>query len=542
MEITNEIKTEEKIEVKESNTVEKRKKTLKNFFFGWIKDNYDRAFIGILIVAFILRIAVFVITKNQAIWFDAAEYMSTAKYWAGIGNMSDIWYYRRGFFWPLFGALFFKLGLGETAINLVYNVLFSTGTVVVSYFLIRDMFNKRYALFASIGVTFSWVFLFFTGRPSNEIPATFFLLLSLLLFWKGYEMEKGKKYIYFSAFFLAISVLTRMQNLMFIPIFLVLVFAKEKFKFLKNKSLWIGLLIFALVLLPLFVIYTQHFGNPITDIMSWVFGIKVGGSPVQAREYPLSNIFLYLKDLPYNLTIPIFVLFVIGSLYFFMDLFLGFDKIFKNRNIQTKLFTFLWILLPLLILGYLDTSAQQRYTLMQHPFMFMIAAIPLFEVGKLLEKHSKINKKIISVLIIIGFIAALVPNLVWANQLTESKKTSYQEVKWAGEWLKENSNLDDMIITNSFPQISYYAERKIATFSEGLKNPEAHDSKSIFNESEFDTFVNESKPRYIVVSIFEGHEEWMLNYPVKNNNTWTPVQGYKQGEQPVLIIYQSNFK
>lgn len=538
---------EELIETKtravlETEKIEKRKKILRDFFLGWIKDNYDKAFLIVLILAFALRIWVMIITKDQAMWFDAAEYMSTAKYWAGIGNMNDIWYYRRGFFWPLFASFFFRLGFGETAINVV-TVLFSTGSVAVSYFLIRDMFSKKYALFSSIGLAFSWVFLFFTGRPSNEIPATFFLLLSLLFFWKGYELKQGNKFIYFSSFFLAISVLTRMQSLMFIPIFFVFIFLKEKFAFLKNKSLWIAFLVFIIVMFPFFIIYNQHFGNPLADILSYDLGINLGDKGLnQTTTTPkgnIKNLPMYLVDLPYNLTLPIFILFLLGSLFFFADIFLGIDKIFKNKPIKDKFFVLLWILFPLLVLGYIDVYAQQRYTLMQHPFFFMIAAIPFFEAGKLLEKNSKLNSKFITILIIIIFIVALIPNLLWANQLIENKKTSYYEVKLAGEWIKQNSNLGDMVITNSFPQISYYSERKVATFGDCYNSPEAH--KPACTKDEFDAFVKDVKPRFMILSIFEGHEDWMLNYPMKHNNTWTPVQAYQQNNQPVLIIYQANY-
>ena len=65
--------------------IEKRKRNLKKWLFGWVEDNYDKAFIGVLILAFALRIWVFTLTKDQAAWFDAAEYLSTAKKWAGIG-------------------------------------------------------------------------------------------------------------------------------------------------------------------------------------------------------------------------------------------------------------------------------------------------------------------------------------------------------------------------------------------------------------------------------------------------------------------------
>jgi 4-amino-4-deoxy-L-arabinose transferase-like glycosyltransferase len=516
---------------------EKRKKWIKNKLFGWVEDNYDKTFLIVLLVALIIRILVFTITKDQAMWFDAAEYMSTAKYWAGIGDMSDVWYYRRGFFWPFFGSLFFRCGLGEKAIRFA-TVLFSTGIVAVSYFLIKNMFNKKYALFACIGLTFSWVMLFFTGRPMTSIPGTFFLLLSLLCFWKGYELKQGNKFMYLFPVFFALAVLTRMQYLMFIPVFFIFIFIKEKFKFLKNKSLWMALLIFLLCLVPLFIMYNQHFGNPISDIMTYYLGINAGTAPVSS-DFALKNIPQYLFDLPYNLTKPIFFLFVLGAIYFFADLVLGFDKIFKNKKIQKKFFIFLWIVVPLGIIGYFNTYAQQRYSMPQHPFFFLIAAIPLFKIGGLIKKHFKINKKIIASLLVIIFVLCLIPNVIWANQLIENKKLSYYELKPAGEWIKENSEEGDMIITNSFPQISYYSERKVATFGTCYNNPEAH--APLCSEEEFYQFVDDVKPTFIVWSVFQSHDEWILNYIQTNEDLWIPVQGYNQGEQPIVIIFQANY-
>ena len=518
-------------------SLKKRKDWIKNKLFGWVEDNYDKSFLIVLLVALAIRIAFFMITKDQAMWFDAAEYLSTAKYWAGIGEMNDIWYYRRGFFWPFLASLFFRVGLGDAAIRFI-TVLFSTGIVAVSYFLIKTMFNKKYALYSCIGLTFSWVMLFFTGRPMTSIPATFFLLLSLLFFWKGYELKQGNKFIYLFALFLALSVLTRMQSLMFLPVFFVFIFIKEKFKFLKNKSLWIALLIFILILSPLVVMYSQHFGNPITDILSYALGINVGEGVATTSRGTFSNIPMYFKNLPENLTKSIFYLFILGIFYFFADLFLGFDKIFKNKKIQKLFFVFLWIVFPLAIIGYMDSYAQPRYTMPQAPFFFLIAAIPLFKIGGFIRKKVKFNKKIMAGLILIVFLVALIPNVTWANQLTKDKLLSYYELKPAGEWIKENSELGDMVITNSFPQISYYSERKVTTFNNCYENPEAHTGGC--SEEEFYEFVEDVKPRFMMWSVFQGHADWTIQY-IQNNSIWTPVQAYGQAEQPIIIIYESNF-
>ncbi len=509
--------------------IKKRKDWIKDKLFGWVKGNYDKVFIAVLIIAFILRFIIFLKTMNQPVWQDAANYLATAKNW-GLGlNLNDIWYYRRGFFWPVFSAFFFKIRLGEIAIRFT-EVLFATGTVAISYFLIKDMFNKKLALLTSIGVTFSWIMLFFVGRPMNSIPASFFLLLSLLFFWKGYELKQGNKFLYLFAVFYAIACLTRMQYLMFAPIFLIYFFIKEKFKFFKNKQLWICLGIFLLMLLPFFISYGNHYGNPLVDIGQYYF--KIGGtastSEAGAVEPFLPKLDDYFRDLPYILSKSVFVAFLIGVFCFFINLFLGFDKIFKNKNIQKKFFVFLWIVIPFLILSYMaaDSYIEQRYIMPTLPFLFLIVSAGVLKIVTFVFKQLKLNKKFLIFALCLVMVVLLVSNILWANELIESKKSSYLEVKQAGLWLKENSNPEDMIISRSQPQLVYYAERNI----DGLWG----------NESFFEEGLKELEPRYLVLSMFEPHPPWLLQYPQIHNETWVPVKVYPSPEgQPLLIIYEN---
>jgi len=525
------------------NQLDKRKQTLKHFFTGWIKDNYDKAFLIILIAALIIRIWIFTKTLDQALWYDAANYLATSKKWGlGLTHVNDIWYYRRGAFWVFFGALIFKIGLGETTIRFA-TTLFSTGIVFVSYFLIKDMFNKKLALMASIAMTFSWVILFFTGRPMTSIPATFFLLTALLFFYKGYILDKNKKFIWLFGLFFALSVLTRMQYAMFIIPFLIAVFLKEKFRFLLNKHLWISVLIFALIFSPHFYSHYVHYGNPVTDIAGWYFGVEIGeAETVHQRDF--SKIFDYFKDLPYSLSKPIFILFLIGLFYFFTDLVLGFDKVFKNKNLQKKIFILFWIITPLFVLGYITDYVEQRYYIQILPFLFTIAFVPLLKIENLITKNFKITKKLATLFIFVILILILVypnlttfpntkSNLAWGKELIDAKKSSYYPVKQSGEWIKQNSDPGDVIISNSKPQTIYYSERKSYTLAEtaGNKyNPEEQ-TEEIFNKN-----VSEIKPKFLIISAFENHQQRMIEYPQKYQ--LIPIQAYPNNQQPTLIIYE----
>jgi len=512
--------------------IEKRKTKIKNFFLGWVKDNYDKIFIGIFILAFIIRLWIFFKTMNQPFWWDEADYLAAAKNWAGINpNLQDIWYYRRGFLWPLIGSLFFRIGLGEIGMRFL-EVLFSTGIVAVSYFIISKMFNKKLALLTSLALSFSWIILFFAGRVLTDIPAAFFLLLALLFFWKGYVLKEGNKFLYLFGLCFGLAMLTRMQSVMLIPPFFIYIFIKEKFKMFKNKHLWIAIGIFLLLLVPQFVLYTMHYGNPFTDIASHYLGIGTSSNPVVEGDKRVlsSAVFNYFTDLPYMLSIPVFVIFLIGIISFFGDLFIGFDKLLKNDLLQAKLFALTWILSLFFLMGYIGmiSYVEERYMTAALPFLFLIFVSGLLFLVENLSKPLHLNKKIVSVVIILSLILLFIPNLNNTIQLTDSKLTSYSEIKQAGEWIKSNSNISDVIITASRPQIVYYSERPV----------QSSDPKVWDNASSFESVVKELKPAYLVLSTFEQSPDWLYSYPEKNTDKLVPVKAFYQNQQPVVIIYK----
>lgn len=522
---------------------------LKKFSFSWIKDNYDKLFLFILGLAFSIRFWIFFKTMNQPIWWDAADYLSAAIRWAGINsNLIDMWYYRRGFFWPLFESLFFATGIGEIGVRIAL-VLFSTGIVGISYFLIKDMFNKKLAILVSIGLTFSWVFMFFTGRPLNNLPASFFLLISLFFFWRGYVLKKGNRYIYLFGIFFAITCLTRMQYLMSAIPLLLFVFVKEKHRFLFNKHLWIAVGIFVLIFIPQFYLHYQHFGNPLSDLATYYLG--VGGSAsgeVGVTLAKTSDLFLYFNNLPYILDgnskgyyslftfSPIYFLFVIGFLIFFLDTILGFDRIFRDDEIQKKFFVLVWIAISFLFLGYMAPQLEQRYIMDNLPFLFLIAVYPY----SLMEKYltQTFNMKSRNAFLLISFVLflMLIPNIIFGNNLIESKKTSYLEVKQAGLWIKDHSNPTDIVISDSLPQITYYSERSTYPFSLAYRRDLIPG-----NESDLLDFINSNKPKFMTLTAFERQYDWALAFPQNHPEMVVPVQVYKQNEQPVLVIYEFKY-
>jgi len=454
------------IKASSETAIEKRKSKLNQFFFGWIQNKYDKAFLLVLAASIIAGLWFFLISKGQPLWYDSANFLSTAKKLAfGLSNVNDIWYYRRGFLWVLISAFFFKTGIGEIGIQFS-GVLFYTGFVFVSYLLLREMIDKKTALFASTLLAFSWVLLFFVGRSMTDIPAAFFLTLALFLFWKGYVLKKGNKYLYLFGFFFGLTALTRFESMIFILPFFVYIFLDQKLKMFMDKKLWITLGIFIITLMPHFILYSMHYGFFLTDIFSYYLGIgaqatSLGSSASAATFANLFDYFGFSVGLPYVLmgtqsssflTIlgGILVVFmIIGAILFFVNLFLGFDKIFKDKEIQKKFFILIWMLFPLLVLGWINAgSVEQRYIMQIFPFLFLIVAIPFTKLEGLLVKHFKIKQATAIVLVFLILLGTIIPGIVWAKSLVDMKKSSYLQVEESALWLKANSNPNDIIINN----------------------------------------------------------------------------------------------
>lgn len=525
--------------------VEKRKEVVSNFFTSWITSNYDKLFLIILAIAFIVRLLVYSKTQDQALWWDAADYMAAAKRW-GLGlDTIDIWYYRRGFLWPLLGSLFFKLGLGEYSIRF-FVVLLSTGIVFASYQLISIMFNKKLAFLTSIPLALSWVFIFFSGRPLTNLPATFFFLLALIYFWKAYVLDQGKKYFLFFGLFYALACLIRMQYVMFAVSFLALAIVKEKHKFLFNKWLWASIIVFLIVFIPQFTMQNTYFGNPIQDLATYYLG--VGGSETGEVGVALaktSDLFLYFFNIPYVLDAntngytslfvlsPFYILFVIGFFLFFSDLFFGFDKIFKNKLIQKKFFILFWMITTFLFLGYIAPHLEQRYIMPLIPFLFMIAMYPIYLAIPKIKEKIKIKDIYLMIGIAAILIFLLIPNYEFGFDLIESKKLSYNEIKEAGEWIKANSEPSDIIIGGSLPQLTYYSERTVYPLHLGYRR-EIERS----NEQERNQFILDNRPRYYSISVLEADPQWTFEYPAKYPELLKPVHFIGNPQQPTLIIYE----
>ena len=115
---------------------EKTKNKIKN----WLKNPYNLSLLAILVFAFLIRIYFFLLTKNQPLWWDEAEYMLKAKSIA-LGTPETGWSAEiRPILFPFLASIFFLAGLGEIPLRLIM-VFISLISIFFIYFIGKNIFN-----------------------------------------------------------------------------------------------------------------------------------------------------------------------------------------------------------------------------------------------------------------------------------------------------------------------------------------------------------------------------------------------------------------
>ena len=136
-------------------------------------------------------------------------------------------------------------------------------SVIVVYVLGKELFTKRVGVISALFFAFIPLHVFYSGRVLTEVLLTFFILLTFLSFWKGFE-KGNKTYKILFGVFLALALLSRYTALWIVPVFPLYLLARHKtFTFLRDKYLWYSVAAFLILLTPWFVYGIVTYHNPI---------------------------------------------------------------------------------------------------------------------------------------------------------------------------------------------------------------------------------------------------------------------------------------
>ncbi len=191
-----------------------------------------------------------------------------------------------------FTALFYKIfGIHELSARL-FSSLCGVGTVLVTYLLGRELFNRWTGFLGALVLLSSMHYFRYVRFGMMDSPLTFFMSLSLFFFWTG---RYRNRYLLFSGVAAGLALMTKSWAAFFIfPIVWIHCWWAEEWEPLRRSSYWIGVIIAAAIALPwnLFEMWTRH-GSYLEEAVFKHVVLRA----TQAIEGHSGNFYFYIRTL-----------------------------------------------------------------------------------------------------------------------------------------------------------------------------------------------------------------------------------------------------
>ncbi len=470
--------------------------------------------VSLIILSFILYLYYFLTTKNQALWWDEAEYMLKAKSIATNTPDTGFWEGRPILFSVILAGLL-KIGFSEVSIKFLI-ILTAVLTIGLVYVFGKKLFNAQIGLIAAGLYAGFYLSIFYSMRIMVDVPHLAIGLAGIICFLSG-----KKNLVWLSLPLISLATLIRFPSFLFAIVLALYIFATEGIACLKKKDYWISAALGILIALPYLIWSKIKFGSAL-------HAINVAGSGA-TEGITFSSAFSILKQ--YLLTFPgylgviLSVIFAVQFISIFLKTTIGLDLIVKRKSpeLNKNLLLILLVIVPLFYFSFRVSHYEDRYLLSAFPAIFCCIALGISAIHKMLLK--KLTGRIALTIIILIILIGVFQLLRHSNEITILSKDSYRTIKESGIWLKEHSKEKDIIITKSVPQTTYYSERRAYSFSN--------------NEDEFKGNISEINPQYIVISVFEKYPPWAYSADFQLAYNLTVVKVFAINNQPALIIYET---
>jgi MFS family permease len=346
------------------------------------------------------------------------------------------------------GFLFMIFGSSLALARLV-GISFSIGTIFIMYLLSTKLFkNKWMALIVAFLTALSPLFVFFSHNVQLMNIGVFFMVTSLY-FFASWIKEDRAKLLYLASLFFTLAALTKYSfGIAIVP----MLFMVPKSRYKKLKKYTKQLIYSVLIFLPFvfWVIYSEFF-----------IAKQAGASAITRSLFDLTLVFssswiipmrAYITD---NYTNLGFILAIAGVVLFLL---------FRKKNIGNRFF--MGSLVGIGIFSFIMADKLQGHSYHQFPvapfvIFFMAYAIMVISTNlpKYVLKKENARQGLTLFIIIILLFLLIGPSTAAKNRQFD---TQFVGLDIAGEYIRENSELDERIIHSGHQDygLIWHAERK----------------------------------------------------------------------------------
>ncbi len=444
----------------------------------------------IVIILFILFSNLALIPFNQGLWWDEAVYLGLGQAILSGRYSLDPGYPLETFRPPLLPLVISVFSDSVLAAR-IFVWTMSVLSILAIFLFSKKLFGKRAALWAALFASTSYLFIFFSTKVLSE--PLFIALLSLsLLFYVRWQKEGKNRNLFLAGLLSGMAFLTRyLGNLLILGILVHFAWLCVRKRRLPQIVVPIsGILV---ILIPWFLLGLFYYGNPFGAFFeNMAITFSVQNMSVLDALWTLLEVW------------AVMVPFVAVGFYFLI-----------KKDCELIVLIFLISVIAWFVFPY----KEPRYLL---SFLPIFAAITGFGMEKSCILFKKYRTLIIfSVLFISIIISTLALSAVWSDRFAAAG------VVQAGIWLKNITNSDEKIMTESYPYIYYLAQRKAVAFPK--------------NSSEVLPLIGRENVGYILVYKFEpGNPEWVYGY--FDSEQFEKIRSFEQwGDAEAITIYKLSY-
>lgn len=369
-------------------------------------------------------------------------------------NPAGLWFEKPPLAFWLMEFSYKAFGINEFAARF-WNALFALGTVILTYALTMMLFKSRLAgiisllLFylAHFFITQAWFF-------GMDIMVTFFNLLAIIFFIRA---ERNEKYFYLfwlslGAGFMAKSVI----GLLPLPIIIIYSFWNGRWKLLKSKHFYYGVLAFLAVAAPWHIVETLRHGR---DFWAVYLGLHVLDRFTKSIDNNSHPFWFYLQNMKDN---PAFLCLTVCSLAYFIWSSFKSVALAGQFRLVTAGVIFIFI--------FFSSSVSKRaaYIVVIYPMLIIMSAKALSNlagaVGRLKIRY--------------GFLALFSAVCLVSGFLFNASKVNndgyyanyYKENRLIAEFI--NKNFPGFLVlteNRDAPSLMFYLNRPVYAWNSGLK-------------------------------------------------------------------------
>ncbi len=395
-------------------------------------------------------------------------------------------------------APFFALGLGEVGIRLILTIT-SLLSVYLVYRVGARLMNPWVGIIGAALFSCHYLNVFYTERIMCEVPYVTLALLALVFF-----LSDQKILIWASGPIFSMSIMLRYPAFMIPVSLLIFVLMTERARALRKADYWICLGLALLAMAP----EALTRGLDTVRATSWIM------TP-QSPEERLVALWNTIKVF-FGLWDPISRIALIAGLLLTGWYILS----WRFRPVERRQAHLLLVCLavgPLLLQGLWITHLEDRYLYGSLAPACLLMASAYWHLTRFSPPHLReivLGTTATCLLCICGLM------LQHSTTLTIQKSTSYEELRIAGEWLKNQKDPGAMVISQSVAQVTYYSEMP------GMPIPQL--------QEEFLTLMRSGKAKYAVITGLESHPDWAMHLDLQTTGLELATSHPKV--QPRMVI------